>query len=694
MGYLGRRIGVSQSKAAPSSSDGAGGTGGGILDLFASGYFQREGSIYNAPGVILRGLTATGGVISDYASGSDVYRAHIFTSTGPFNVSELSTDFPNDVDYLVVAGGGGGGENDTNRGGGGGAGGLRSNFPTIPAPFKTPTFTASVQDYAITVGAGGAGASISGTGYINPGSNSSIGTAVVASGGGGGGNRLSDPAPGTYPSSPEMAGGSGGGGGSGPGGGTGGPTVNSPDPLTPQAQGNAGGAGEGGGPTYGAGGGGGAGAAGSDGTTSAGGDGGNGLQVLIAGPPASDQPVGTPGTNPGGGYFAGGGGGGVYSGTSVGSGGEGGGGAGGQNPGQTTSTAGTQSTGGGGGGNYGKSGGSGIVVIRYKIASVSAAKETGGSVSFYGGKTIHTFTGNGTFTTTSDWNAGTDEVEYVCVGGGGGGGGADQNCWGAGGGGAGQMRTGTTTISHPSPVAITIGAGGIGNVRYDDYTATNGSNTTVAFPAGTITGYGGGYGGSNDPSTQTSGNDGTNHPNVPAGSGSGGGASKNTPSTAGDGGPSALGAYPGGSMPGGNHYVGAGGGGAGGAGGRGSDAPGNRDAAEILGDGLGGVGLQVPTTFRNPAVTFDGVHSDAQHYLAGGGGGGMFNPSPQVNPDKGGKGGGGAGGGGAPGIPGSRGGNGLSNTGGGGGGSGSFNDTTLFMGGNGGSGIVIIAYPT
>ena len=46
MGYLGRRIGVSQAKAAPSSSDGAGGTGGGILDLFASGYFQREGSIY------------------------------------------------------------------------------------------------------------------------------------------------------------------------------------------------------------------------------------------------------------------------------------------------------------------------------------------------------------------------------------------------------------------------------------------------------------------------------------------------------------------------------------------------------------------------------------------------------------------------------------------------------------------------
>ena len=41
------------------------------------------------------------------------------------------------------------------------------------------------------------------------------------------------------------------------------------------------------------------------------GDGGIGVQVLIAGPPASDQPVGTPGPASGGGYFAGGGAGGT-----------------------------------------------------------------------------------------------------------------------------------------------------------------------------------------------------------------------------------------------------------------------------------------------------------------------------------------------------------------------------------------------
>ena len=37
-------------------------------------------------------------------------------------------------------------------------------------------------------------------------------------------------------------------------------------------------------------------------------------------------------------------------------------------------------------------GGSGIVVVRYKIATTDTAKATGGAISFYGGKTIHTFT--------------------------------------------------------------------------------------------------------------------------------------------------------------------------------------------------------------------------------------------------------------------------------------------------------------
>ena len=81
MGYLGRRIGLSQDKAGPSSPAGAdGAVGGGILDLFASGYFQREGNIYNAPGEPLSGLTATGGVISDYSDGGTIYSCLLYTS--------------------------------------------------------------------------------------------------------------------------------------------------------------------------------------------------------------------------------------------------------------------------------------------------------------------------------------------------------------------------------------------------------------------------------------------------------------------------------------------------------------------------------------------------------------------------------------------------------------------------------------
>ena len=105
MGYLGRRIGLSQDNGDSNPGAAGGAVGGGLLDLFAHGYFERQGDLYNAPGAPPSGLTATGGVVSDYTSGSDVYRAHVFTSSGIFNVSALGT-FPAAVEYLVVAGGG------------------------------------------------------------------------------------------------------------------------------------------------------------------------------------------------------------------------------------------------------------------------------------------------------------------------------------------------------------------------------------------------------------------------------------------------------------------------------------------------------------------------------------------------------------------------------------------------------------
>ena len=57
---------------------------------------------------IPEGLTATGGIISDYTSGSDVYRSHIFTSSGTFDVTAPG-GYGDTVEYLVVAGGGGAG---------------------------------------------------------------------------------------------------------------------------------------------------------------------------------------------------------------------------------------------------------------------------------------------------------------------------------------------------------------------------------------------------------------------------------------------------------------------------------------------------------------------------------------------------------------------------------------------------------
>jgi hypothetical protein len=55
-----------------------------IYNLFDQYYGKRIGG-WTSPS----GLTATGGVISDYVDGSDVYRAHIFTSSGTFDVSAI-----------------------------------------------------------------------------------------------------------------------------------------------------------------------------------------------------------------------------------------------------------------------------------------------------------------------------------------------------------------------------------------------------------------------------------------------------------------------------------------------------------------------------------------------------------------------------------------------------------------------------
>ncbi len=288
-------------------------------------------------------VAATGGTITT----SGDFKIHTFTGDGTFTVTAAgNATGSNTVDYLVVAGGGAG--YDGVAGGGGGAGGHRESFPN-PA---TGGLSVSAQAYPIQVGGGGA-ASTTGE--------PSIFSSITSAGGGAGGNYLAN----------GSAGGSGGGGGgtdgNAPSSTTGG-AGNTP-PVSPP-QGNNGGST----PTHptgqlGGSGGGGIGSVGSNAPTSApnagsGAAGGNGTASSINASPVTR---------------AGGGGGGnrSYDGPSSGAGaggaaGPGGGGKGGGTDG--TATNGTANTGGGGGGkgfgsfspNVVGTGGSGVVIIRYK----------------------------------------------------------------------------------------------------------------------------------------------------------------------------------------------------------------------------------------------------------------------------------------------------------------------------------------
>ena len=123
-----------------------------------------------------KGHTATGGVISDYIEPGpgNIYRAHIFTESGTFDVTVLGELYGNTVEYLVVAGGGGGG---ANVGGGGGAGGMRTGSTTV---------SASPGTHPVVIGGGGF--SVLGNGpQGGNGSPSVFNSAVEATGGGGGG---------------------------------------------------------------------------------------------------------------------------------------------------------------------------------------------------------------------------------------------------------------------------------------------------------------------------------------------------------------------------------------------------------------------------------------------------------------------------------------------------------------------------
>lgn len=271
------------------------------------------------------GRASGGDNIYTISVGGVPYRVHEFTRVA---TSTLTMIMPSNVEYLIVAGGGGSGGA---RGdgpyisGGGGAGGLLQGNLNLTA-----------QTYSITVGGGGAGGPSSGAKGVNGDNSSAFGFTCIGGGGGGGG---------LYESPLNNSGISGGSGGGGTGGrmqtiGTGGAGT--------AGQGFSGGAG-----TLNNGGSGG----GKGGAGSTGGVGGVGIQSNITGISK---------------WYAGGGSSGEVTGVSLGGGGRGDGTAE-----SNLATDGEVSTGGGGGGRRnlttsgnaftGKSGGSGIVIVRYRI---------------------------------------------------------------------------------------------------------------------------------------------------------------------------------------------------------------------------------------------------------------------------------------------------------------------------------------
>jgi hypothetical protein len=149
-------------------------------------------------------ITATGGTITTCGN----CKIHTFTGPGTFCVSSLAnTAANNEVSYIVAAGGGGGG---WDVGGGGGAGGYRETKSPVTPYTSSPLcgysvpgnrITVTATAFPITVGGGGAGAPAPNTDGVSGGV--SIFSTISSAGGGGGGG---------HPGRNGVSGGSGGGG--------------------------------------------------------------------------------------------------------------------------------------------------------------------------------------------------------------------------------------------------------------------------------------------------------------------------------------------------------------------------------------------------------------------------------------------------------------------------------------------------
>lgn len=275
----------------------------------------------------------------------------------------------------------------------------------------------------------------------------------------------------------------------------------------------------------------------------------------------------------------------------------------------------------------------------------SSFTATGGTITEAEGYRIHTFTSSGTFEVTK----GSAAVEYLVIGGGGAGGGGVSVYEPGAGGGAGGYRcsvssetSGENSLAEsPLTVAtgsysVVVGAGGTGVL----YTGAPNPGNNSSFS--TIVSAGGGGGGD------------YNSAPLAGGSGGGGAEQAGASGTAGQGHAGGSGVSAGG---GGQTASGGGGGGAGSAGANGSNYTG--------GNGGSGITSSITGTAVGRAGGGGGGGRDTRGVGSDGGGNAILSGNGQSA---------------------------TVNTGGGGGGS-MATSSGNYLGGNGGSGIVIIRYP-
>jgi hypothetical protein len=110
----------------------------------------RLNTLSAAMAAAIDSITATGGTISYYKTGSNGYKVHTITTTGSNSFVVSATTGTPTVDLLLVGGGGAGGGTAGLGGGGGGGGG---------AVVSQSAISVTAQTYTISIGGGGTGTS-------------------------------------------------------------------------------------------------------------------------------------------------------------------------------------------------------------------------------------------------------------------------------------------------------------------------------------------------------------------------------------------------------------------------------------------------------------------------------------------------------------------------------------------------------